>query len=260
MVDGRIKINAARQNTNRMVPRDWGEPLSGRRMLAIAYRNLIGQPTGPGKGIDRAVRQVFAQADRSARRKLQHFASESLVRDLLEVESIVTSSPWPLTRNRDGKPTPLASNGQSAIEVSISHSGPLALAGITNLGEIGVDVEYRISRRSVSEIAAYAFGPQEQQAVESAGPGAFYRIWTLREALAKACGIGFPMLADGRDYFPEALSSGSWQTTIDGREWLFSTGDLLGDYAFSVAIALRSPLDVHCEAELTPRQIVSGAN
>src|ERR1700683_3050002 len=140
MVDGRIKINAARQNTNRMVPRDWGEPLSGRRMLAIAYRNLIGEPTGPGKGIDRAVRQVFAQADRSARRKLQHFASESLVRDLLEVESIVTSSPWPLTRNRDGKPTPLASNGQSAIEVSISHSGPLALAGITNLGEIGVDV------------------------------------------------------------------------------------------------------------------------
>jgi hypothetical protein len=91
MVDGRLKINAARQSTNRIVSRDWGEPLSGRRMLAIAYRNLIGQPTCSGNGIDRAVRQVFAQADRSARRKLQHFASESLVRDLLEVESIVTS-------------------------------------------------------------------------------------------------------------------------------------------------------------------------
>jgi hypothetical protein len=45
----------------------------------------------------------------------------------------------------------------------------------------------------------------------------------------------------------------------DGRQWLFSTGDLSGDYAFSVAIALRSPLDAHCKADLTPRE-VRGAN
>ena len=229
-------------------------------MLAVAYRNLVERPTRSVDNINSSVGEAFAHADRSARRQFQRFATESLLRDLLELKSGVPSSQWPLKKNRDGKPTVAIADGQSAIEVSVSHSGALALAGITDLGEIGVDVEYRTSGRSVSEIAAYAFGPQEQQAVESAGPGAFYRIWTLREALAKACGIGFPMLADGRDYFPEALSSGSWQTMIDGRQWLFSTGDLPGDYAFSVAILLRSPLDAHCEADLTPRQIVRGAN
>ena len=92
-----------------------------------------------------------------------------------------------------------------------------------------------------------------ERAVESGGLRAFYRIWTLREALAKACGIGFPMLADGRDYFPEAPNSGNWQGVIDGRRWLFSTGDLPGDYAVAVAIALRSPLHADWVADLTPR-------
>jgi len=44
--------------------------------------------------------------------------------------------------------------------------------------------------------------------------GVFNRIWTLREALAKALGIGFPMLADQRDYFADAAASGEWQSII----------------------------------------------
>jgi phosphopantetheinyl transferase len=185
---------------------------------------------------------------------MQRCSTESLLGDLLEFMAIRPSSHWQLTRNRYGKPTLVTSDGSSAIEVSLSHSGPLALAAITDLGEIGVDLEYRAPARSIAEIAAYAFGPQEQRVVESGGFRDFYRIWTLREALAKACGIGFPMLADGRDYFPEAPNSGNWQGVIDGRHWLFSTGNLRGNYAVSVAIALRSPLDADCGTELTPRQ------
>jgi 4'-phosphopantetheinyl transferase len=223
-------------------------------MLAIAYRNLVQGPTGSGNNIDRAVRAAVAHAHRSARRRVQRSATESLLGDLLECMSGRPSSCWQVTRNQDGKPTLVTSDNQSAIDVSLSHSGPRTLAGITDLGKIGVDLEHRAPRRSISEIAAYAFGPLEQRVVESGGPGAFYRIWTLREALAKACGIGFPMLTDGHDYFPEALNSDSWQTAIDGRQWLFSTGDLPDDYAFSVAIALRSPLHAYSGADLTPRE------
>ena len=189
-------------------------------MLAVAYRNLVERPTGLGDDV-RAVRRVFSHAERNVRRRVQRLATESLLLDLMELVSGRPSSEWQVTRNQDGKPTLASSDGQSAIEVSLSHSGTLALAGITDLGEIGVDLEYRDPRRSISEIAAYAFGPQEQRVVESVGPGAFYRIWTLREALAKACGIGFPMLADGRDYFAQAAKAGTWQSEIDGRRWLF---------------------------------------
>jgi len=224
-------------------------------MLAIAYRNLIEGPTGLAGRVNSAVRVAFAHSERTSRRQAQRLAAGSLLEDLLELVAGGPLSRWQVTRNYDGKPTLVNSDGQSAIEISLSHSGPLALAGITDLGEIGVDLEFRTPRRSISEIAAFAFGPQEQRAVESAGLGAFFRIWTLREALAKACGIGFPMLADGRDYFAEAPKEGTWQRAIDGRQWLFSSGALPGDYAFSVAIALRSPLDADCLANLAPREL-----
>lgn len=228
-------------------------------MLAVAYRNLVERPTGLGDDI-RAVRQVFPHAERNVRGRVQRLATQSLLLDLMELVSGRPSSEWQVTRNQDGKPTLANADGRRAIDVSLSHSATLALVGITDLGEIGVDLEYRAPRRSIFEIAAYAFGPQEQQVVKSFGLGAFYRIWTLREALAKACGIGFPMLADGRDYFEQAPTAGTWQSQIDGRRWLFSTGDLPGDYVFSIALAPRAPLDADCEANLTPRQIVRGTN
>lgn len=64
------------------------------------------------------------------------------------------------------------------------------------------------------------------------------------------------MLADGRDYFVPAPNAGTWQNEIDGRQWLFSTGDLPGDYVFSIAIALRCPFGADCRADLTARQFV----
>jgi phosphopantetheinyl transferase len=225
-------------------------------MLAIAYRNLIEGPSGSAGGIIRSQGDAFVHSEHRSRRQLQRAAAESLLGDLLELVAAGPLSHWQVTRNQDGKPTLVNADGQSAIEVSLSHSGPLALVGITDLGEIGVDLEFRTPRRSISEIAAYAFGSQERRMVESAGLAAFYRIWTLREALAKACGIGFPMLADGRDYFAQAPKTGTWQSEIDGRRWLFSSGDLVGDYAFAVAIALRSPFDADCAADLIPRQIM----
>jgi len=225
-------------------------------MLAIAYRNLIEGPTGLVDGLNRSQRDAFAQSGRRSRRQVQRAAAESLLGDLLELVAGSPLSHWQVIRNQDGKPTLVNADGQSPIEVSLSHSGPLALVGITDLGGIGVDLEFRTPRRSISEIAAYAFGPQERRMVESAGLAAFYRIWTLREALAKACGIGFPMVTDGRDYFAQARKTGTWQSEIDGRHWLFSTGDLVGDYTFSIALALRSPFDADCGPDLTPRQLV----
>jgi 4'-phosphopantetheinyl transferase len=227
-------------------------------MLAIAYRNLIEGPTGSLDGLNRSQRDAFAHSERRSRRQVQRAAAESLLGDLLDLLAEGPLSPWQVIRNHDGKPTLVNSGGQSAIEVSLSHSGPIGLVGISDRGEIGVDLELKNPRRSISEIAAFAFGPQERRTVESAGLSAFYRIWTLREALAKACGIGFPMLTDGRDYFALAPKAGNWQSEIDGRHWLFSTGDLVGDYAFSIAVALRSPFDANCGADLTPRQVMRG--
>jgi 4'-phosphopantetheinyl transferase len=218
------------------------------RVLAVAYRKMHGQPAGA------TTTNVYGAA-RRMRRRMQTETTESLLRDLLAVVGGATLSALTLARNQDGKPTLISADGTSAMQVSLSHCGLYALAAITDLGEIGVDLEVRDPRRSIFEIAAYAFGPLERQTVASGGLRAFYRIWTLREAYSKACGAGFSILVDGRDYFPDAPDGGVWQRVIEGRPWLFSTGDLPDDHAVAVAIALQSPLDADCEWDTTPREL-----
>lgn len=227
-------------------------------MISSAYlrmESIEGERTCAAATPDRR----FAQYDHRSRRhgswrRAQSLAAHTLLRALVERETGHSLSSSDITPTESGKPMIDARRGAGGIEVALSHSGMIAACAISDLGPIGIDVEYRAPRRSISEIAAYAFGPEEQRVVESVGLGAFYRIWTLREALAKACGIGFPMLTDSHDYFAEAPTAGIWRRVIDGRRWLFSTGDLPGDYAFAVAIALHSPLHADCEADLTPRR------
>lgn len=220
-------------------------------MLAVAYRSIDGalKPSGSG-----ANGKHFAKSDRQMRREMQHSATNSLLRDLLEREAPRGPSNWKLTEDGRGKPILITSDGANAIDVSMSHSGCLAAAAITDLGAIGVDLEYSEPARSISEIANYAFGPQERRAVQMGGAADFYRIWTLREALAKACGIGFPMLADGRDYFAVAPAAGSWVCVIDGHRWFFSADELPDGYAIAVAIALRAPTSLDCASDLTIRR------
>jgi 4'-phosphopantetheinyl transferase len=54
---------------------------------------------------------------------------------------------------------------------------------------VGIDIERHASRDVLGLVQTW-FGPNEIAVVEAAGPEAFYRIWTAREALAKALGSG----------------------------------------------------------------------
>ncbi len=130
-----------------------------------------------------------------------------------------------------------ARHGAGGIEVALSHSKMIAACAISDLGPIGIDVEY-CAERSIDEIAASVFGPRERRAVVSGGPSAFYRIWTLREALAKASGARFSILDSEHDFFANAPRTGIWPSAIGQQEWLFSTGAFPGGYAYAIAAAV----------------------
>ena len=79
---------------------------------------------------------------------------------------------------------------------SISHSGDwLWLA----LGEpsLGLDVEQHRPRRNLDKLMAHVLSPLELAWVSSQDDelGAFYRLWTLREAVLKASGRGLAGLS-----------------------------------------------------------------
>jgi 4'-phosphopantetheinyl transferase len=223
-------------------------------MIAVAYRNIVKASTESTQAVLGVSGEDFTRSDRRLRRQMQRSAANSVLRDLLACDRGYPASDWRLAERAGGKPILVTLDGPSAIDVSLSHSGTLAAAAITDLGAIGVDIEYRAPSRSFSEIAEYAFGPQERRLAQSGGPRAFYRIWTLREALAKACGIGFPMLTDGFDYFTALPTAGSWRNVIDGQQWLFYIAELPGDYAIAAAIAPRGSVSVDCALDLTIRK------
>lgn len=87
-------------------------------------------------------------------------------------------------------------------------------------GLVGIDVEQTTGRRDIAAIAEASFGASEREEVARNGCDAFYRIWTLREATAKALGHGLPMVVDRRDRVATTPATGVWSWTMDGGGWL----------------------------------------
>ena len=97
-----------------------------------------------------------------------------------------------------GKPFACVRGSPVQISFSISHSGSHGLVACARYGSLGVDVEEYTSRNNMDAIAGIACSAAEQAAMASVtGPAKremFYRLWTMKEALAKATGLG--MTAD----------------------------------------------------------------
>jgi len=100
--------------------------------------------------------------------------------------------------------------GRPDLFISISHSRTTLACAVTFAGPLGIDLERPRPDRDLSGIAAFAFGPGEQRRAAAEGPDGFYRIWTLREAIAKAEGIGLAQVADRQDRADSGPAVGDW--------------------------------------------------
>lgn len=148
------------------------------------------------------------------------------------------SGPWRLQANTDLQLKIVsATDSGRFLDASVAHSGNLVVGALSDIGPVGVDIELIQPNRNFAGMAAWAFGPGECAAGAGAGPAAFYRVWTLREALAKACGIGFPLVVNGRDYFARSPAEESWSQDIDGAPWTFGVKIVRQSYV--IALALR---------------------
>jgi 4'-phosphopantetheinyl transferase len=80
------------------------------------------------------------------------------------------------------------------FDFNLSHSGPLALLAVAQ-GRVGVDVEHRAPDADLLEIGRQVMSPQELAAFKALPAlereGAFYALWTAKEAVIKALGTGF---------------------------------------------------------------------
>jgi phosphopantetheinyl transferase len=163
-------------------------------------------------------------------------AARALLRRLLA--DVWGPGDWEIEADPQGKPWLRSPDGDRGPSISLSHSGAWVAVATVASGRLGIDIETHRPRK-FDKLAAYAFGPQEGALVAAGGEAAFYRIWVLREARAKATGVGISEAASCRD---QVVGDGdAWRD----QSWHFAFRRLAPDLSFG--LALETPLDTPIE-------------
>jgi len=124
-----------------------------------------------------------------------------------------------------GKPVLDTCHHPAPLHFNLSHSGDYALLALCRNHPVGVDIEQQNEIRDAPGLIKRFFTPVEAHALEGLSGAAlldrFYRLWTCKEALLKAEGVG---ITGGLDGFAIDLEQNlplttRWHKTKDSHVW-----------------------------------------
>jgi 4'-phosphopantetheinyl transferase len=147
-----------------------------------------------------------------------------------------------------GKPelSPPSSQAQP-LNFNLAHSGGFALYALTEVGEIGVDLEHVRPEFTGDDIARRFFSSDEIASLTKLPANvrheAFFNCWTRKEAFIKAKGMGLSLPLDQFDVTlapgePATLLRTRWDESEASR-WSLQAIDLGPGYVAAVAVASR---------------------
>ena len=146
-----------------------------------------------------------------------HFALDSILKDIFQIPPIVLVDQY-------GKPF----IKDHPIQFNISHTENRVLLGFSQQA-IGIDIEKIIALPDLDLLIEYSMHPDEIYFLNVQEPlqklQLFYRLWTKKEALVKAMGIGL-----GKE-----LSSFTLQSTLEDDSW--NAYEIAINERYSAAIA-----------------------
>lgn len=129
---------------------------------------------------------------RFERLQRHHTVATGLLRLLLG--QITAISPRALEFQRTAHGKPYLEGGPS---FNLSHSGSRLLIGVAQAGRVGVDIEVHRELTDLDRLTERTFSTPEARAIlgrpPEERPPAFFRVWTRKEALIKAVGLGLGM-------------------------------------------------------------------
>ena len=144
--------------------------------------------------------------------------------------------------SRHGKPFATVDGVPAPGSFNVSHSGGHGLIAFAPGGRLGVDIEQRVAHRHLDLLVETVLGEREQALLALASGDArthlFFKLWTMKEALIKAHGMGMA-LKPSRVEIPPAMLRGATRSTfespgIPGVRWRL---DDLGNDQFAAAVA-----------------------
>jgi 4'-phosphopantetheinyl transferase len=187
-----------------------------------------------------AMRRWSLSCDASYSVRERSLLARALLRRLL-AESTGAPLGWTFEVETSGRPIARQKGSARAPAIAISHSGGWVACAVARSGQIGIDIEVERPGRDIMGIAGLAFGDGERRDVEREGAAAFYRIWTAREALAKARGYGLAEAADGIDRVGGSAADGVQLRRIGGETWWLACATPVERLALALAFRNSTP-------------------
>jgi 4'-phosphopantetheinyl transferase len=189
-----------------------------------------------GKAADCALLRWSLPSDSFSGARRRSLLARALLRRLLVNATGIPPMGWTFGAEPSGRPIAYSSSCGRSLSVSLSHSGGWVACAASDAGPIGIDIEIHRLSRDFTGIAAAAFGPDEQLQVASDGAPGFYRVWTLKEAMAKASGVGIAHVADGTDRAAKGPKEGIWRAEVGATSWWLAHATPVPGLSFAVAI------------------------
>jgi 4'-phosphopantetheinyl transferase len=141
-----------------------------------------------------------------------------------------------------GKPE-LADAAGVSLRFNIAHAGDRALYAVAWGRQVGVDLEPVRADLEIAEVAELALTPDERDLIDSLPPErrpeCFAALWTRKEALAKATGLGLGLPFDRLD--AGGVGDPATRTVCDdllpdGRRWSLRSLDVGPGFAAALAV------------------------
>jgi 4'-phosphopantetheinyl transferase len=166
-------------------------------------------------------------------------------------------------RDANAKPRARLEDCRPVPSFNVSHSGDVLAIALCRHGDIGVDVEQTDGRLAIDleGIARSQFAQAEYAVLMRSPPQqrleAFYRIWTLKEAILKATGVGLyhPLnqidVAEPARRYAVVLRSPTGEIGVAARHLLPGAGNL------HVAVARQGAIGV---VRLFDRRVTASAD
>lgn len=155
----------------------------------------------------------------------------------------IPPSKWVFELNPHGRPEIISPKTGLGLRFNISHTYGLIACLVTTAIDCGIDVEVTDRATDLAGLGRSVFAPSEFMSMSTLPaderPGQFFRYWTLKEAYAKARGLG--MLLPFNRYSFELCMHGI-QISIDptlndnGADWQFEQWPATKRHLLAIAL------------------------
>ena len=158
------------------------------------------------------------------RRRAEFLLGRRLLRHALQSRFGSASHAWQLHTAEKGRPHLHSADPQQALpSINLSHCRSLIACAIGSPTQLGLDVECLGRTADFDALSARVLHPLEREAIRAGGietkESDFLRYWTLKEALAKAIGVGITLPMRQYGFVDDTLAAAP--PTFDPDGWGF---------------------------------------